>query len=111
LNGLTFFLRIADRCGGEREQRDASRHGNHSSRAKTVQARCSIAAHEHSVWFAGEDENGTEVPMTLSLCTVGDVRDHVSRRWWKWIAAELGVRVGSWYRVTLDGSKIRGKIF
>src|ERR1700720_979800 len=70
LDGLTFFLRAADRCDGEREYHDASGQADHSSPGKTVDAHRSSAAHEHSMWFAGEDENGTKVPMILSLRTV-----------------------------------------
>ena len=70
LDGLTFFLRTAGRCGGERQQHDASGQGDHSSRSKTVEAHCSSAAHEHSIWFASEEENGTKAPMILSLRTV-----------------------------------------
>jgi hypothetical protein len=70
LDGLPFFLRTADRCGGECEQYDASGQGDPSSRGKTAEEHRSSAAHEQSMWFAGEDENGTEVPMTLSLRTV-----------------------------------------
>ena len=70
LDGLTFFLRVAGRRGGEREHYDASNQGDPSSRGKKMEAHRSSTAHEESMWFANEDENRSEVPATLSLRTV-----------------------------------------
>jgi hypothetical protein len=67
---------------------------------------CNISTVETSLWACGPSDRPQKFTALAGIATL-----RAQGVGWKWIAAEMGVGVGTPYRVALEGSKIRQKAF